>query len=199
MFWLLGNYATYDKNLSWKNKTLRKLIRRCQQFAKIGIHPSYASNNRTHRVNEEVGRLSKLIDESIFASRQHFLKLSFPDTYKSLIKSNIQSDYTMGYADNVGFRAGTSRSFFWFDLKHNETTTFQVVPFAYMDGTLNEYLKLTPHDAKHVISSLYEEISRFGGDFIFIWHNETLNNQGKWEGWKEVFNYSINLAQKDHE
>jgi hypothetical protein len=85
----------------------------------------------------------------------------------------------------------------WFDLIKNERTDLMIYPFAYMDGTLNEYLHLTPEEAMHLIRSLYEEISLFGGNFTFIWHNETLNNRGKWEGWREVFNYSLNLAKKE--
>jgi hypothetical protein len=196
VFWLLGNYAAYDKNISWKNKTLQKLIQRCHRFASSGIHPSYASGNNVKVVLKESNRLKKIIGGEIKVSRQHFLRLRFPYTYHSLIEAGIQEDYTMGYADDVGFRAGTSRVFPWFDLIKNEQTDLMIYPFAYMDGTLNEYLHLTPEEAMHLIRSLYEEISLFGGNFTFIWHNETLNNRGKWEGWREVFNYSLNLAQK---
>ena len=196
MFWLLGNYATYDKNVSWKNKALRKLIQRCHQFASIGIHPSYASGNNSRVVAKELSRLQKIIGSDVTDARQHFLRIRFPYTYNTLVKVGVQCDFTMGYADEVGFRAGTSRVFPWFDLAKNEATDLLIHPFAYMDGTLNEYLYLTPNDAMHVIRALYEEISLYGGNFTFIWHNETLNNQGKWEGWKEVFNYSLNLAQK---
>ena len=66
-----------------------------------------------------------------------------------------------------------------------------------MDGTLNEYLKLTVDESKTIIKELYDEIENFGGEFSFIWHNETINNMGKWEGWLEVLRYTLSLKKDD--
>jgi hypothetical protein len=119
--------------------------------------------------------------------------LKFPTTYQTLIGQEITDDYTMGFADITGFRAGTARSFQWFDLTKNEQTNLTIHPFAFMDGTLNEYLNLTPEEAKNKIDSLYQEVKEFGGEFSFIWHNETIGDYGTWNGWSDVFDHSISL------
>ena len=62
-----------------------------------------------------------------------------------------------------------------------------------MDGTLNEYMKLSPLEAIAKIAALYGEVAEFGGEFSFIWHNETIGNYGVWKGWSDVYDFSINL------
>jgi hypothetical protein len=62
-----------------------------------------------------------------------------------------------------------------------------------MDGTLNEYLKLKPEAAKEKISTLFNEVKNFGGEFSFIWHNETIGDYGIWKGWSAVYEWSVGL------
>jgi hypothetical protein len=65
-----------------------------------------------------------------------------------------------------------------------------------MDGTLNEYLKLTPKEAIKKIQLLFDEVKKYGGQFSFIWHNETIGNYGIWKDWSEVFDFSLDLNIK---
>ena len=119
MFWLLGDYAKYDKNVSFKDVRHQRLIRKMALKTTVGIHPSYKSNSYEYFLLNEKERLEFILNQSVEHSRQHFLKLKLPATYRSISTMGIKHDYTMGYADQVGFRAGTARSFPWFDLRKN--------------------------------------------------------------------------------
>jgi hypothetical protein len=145
----------------------------------------------------EIQRLNQITSKPVTKNRQHFLALNLPHTYQALIRKQITDDYSMGYADIAGFRAGTARVFNWFDLTTNDTTSLRVHPFTYMDGTLHEYLKLSPEEAMKKIKTLYQEVCQNGGQFSYIWHNETIGDYAHWKGWKEVFSYTINLNQTD--
>jgi hypothetical protein len=195
MFWLLGDYAKYDKNLSFKDVRHQRLIRKMSVKIEIGIHPSYKSNSYEFYLLNEKERLETILNKTVENSRQHFLKLKIPRTYPVLKEMGIKHDYTMGYADKVGFRAGTARPHQWFDLNKNTTTSLTIHPFAYMDGTLNEYMGLTIEESKEKILTLYKEVKKFGGHFVFIWHNETIGNYGKWAGWQDVLEYSLNMKE----
>jgi hypothetical protein len=198
MFWLLGDYAKYDKNVTFKDARHQRLIRKMALKTTVGIHPSYKSNSYEYFLLNEKERLEFILNQSVEHSRQHFLKLKLPATYRSISTMGIKHDYTMGYADQVGFRAGTARSFPWFDLRKNSISDLTIHPFAYMDGTLQEYLKLTPSESKLIIASLFEEVKNYGGDFHMIWHNETIGEYGKWNGWKEVLEFTLDLNKTEN-
>jgi hypothetical protein len=193
MFWLLGDFAKYDRNISHRSSKHKKLIQRLSKHAEIGIHPSVKSNSYDFFLHNEIERLERISGQNVSSSRQHFLILKFPITYQTLLNQEITDDYTMGYSDLVGFRAGTVRPFQWFDLIKNETTKLTIHPFVYMDITLNEHMKLSIDQAIEKITALYNEIKQYGGSFSFIWHNETIGNYDIWKGWSEVFDKSISL------
>lgn len=195
LFWLLGNYGKFDKNISYKHKRHIRLIKKMDEISTIGIHPSYKSNSNDFFVHQEIERLQKILSKHIRNSRQHFLKLTFPNTYETLLEQEIENDFTMGYADICGYRAGTARKHFWFNVMTNEITRLKIHPFAYMDGTLNEYLKMKPEEAQERITALFMETKKFGGDFTFIWHNDTINNYGHWKGWSQVLEFTLRLRE----
>ena len=120
-------------------------------------------------------------------SRQHFLKLTFPNTYRHLIQVGIQSDYTMGYADNIGFRAGIATPFYWYDLENEAMTNLKIYPFQVMEVTLKEYLKLSPEEAIVYVKPLIEATKAVGGTFTTLWHNSTLSETEGYEGWRRVY------------
>jgi hypothetical protein len=188
-FFLLGDYKRYDKNISWNNKSLQKLIRKTAEKYTVGIHPSYSSSKKRgkNKLITEMDRLKKITGSEVQKSRQHFLRLKFPRTYRRLIKAGIMEDYTMGYASKSGFRAGICTPYFFYDLKREAVTSLKIIPFQIMDVTLRHYLNLKPEEAITEIEDLMQEVKTVGGTFSAIWHNETLNDEGEWKGYRGVF------------
>ena len=195
LFWLLGDYGKYDKNISYKHKRHVRLIKKMAKIASIGIHPSYKSNSNDFFVHNEIERLQNILSKHVKNSRQHYLKMTLPKTYETLIEQDIEHDYSMGYADICGYRSGTARKHHWFNVMTNQKTKLKIHPFAYMDGTLNEYLKMSPEEAQEKIVELFMEAKKYGGDFIFIWHNDTINDYGHWKSWSQVLEFTLRLRE----
>ena len=195
VFWLLGDLTEYDRNLSYTNKHHIELISKIAEHLKVGLHPSYKSNDVLGQLAIEKNRLERIIKQKVTHSRQHFLRMQLPYTYAHLIKNGFEHDYTLGFFDEVGFRAGMVRPFNWFNLKENCATSLQLHPFAYMDVSLRQYLKLSPEAACDLIKTLLVEVHSYGGDFISLWHNETIGDYGMWKGWKDVLMFTLNEAR----
>ncbi len=185
-FILIGDYGEFDKNTSHKNADFIKLLKKINEKYQIGIHPSYPSNFDINQLTIEQKRLEKIIEKPIIRSRQHYLKLKFPDTYQRLIAIGIKEDYSMGFHDQIGFRAGITIPFYWFDLSKNVTTNLKIFPFQIMDVTLKQYLNLSLIEAIQSIDLIKKEIKKVDGEMTYLWHNSSFYEKEGWDGWKLV-------------
>ena len=193
-FILFSEYGLNDKNIPTNNSSFQVLIKGIADYADVGIHPSYASNSKPSLLTDEIRELSLVLHSDITSSRQHFLKLTLPETYRNLIDNDIKDDYTMGFASRPGFRAGICSTFKWYDLESEVATNLNIHPFAVMDGSLRDYMKLEAEDAMTQIKPLVDEVKNVGGTFISLWHNETLSDEKRWKGWVEVYNQLLEYA-----
>ena len=193
-FFLLGDYGVNDKNLPIDSAKFQSLIKMLGDYAQIGIHPSYGSNKSKEQLKKEVESLSKVLHREVTLSRQHFLKLTLPETYRNLIDLDITDDYTMGFASQVGFRASICTPFNFYDLDMELETKLKIHPFAMMEGTLKDYMKVHPEDAFQKIKFLIDEVKAVKGEFISLWHNETLSNQKLWLGWQPIYEEMVKYA-----
>ncbi len=187
-FFLMGKYGEFDKNISPKNEKFRDLIRRIRQKGyPIGIHPSYAGGAREETLAEEIKNLQEIMGAEVTASRHHFLKIRFPGTFRLLIKSGIKTDYSLGYAEDIGFRASIARPFYWYDISSEQITGLKLLPFEVMDVSLREYLKLSPEEAIEQVREIIDETKEVGGVFVTLWHNSSFSVREGWEGWETVY------------
>lgn len=197
-FCLVGDYAPFDKNISLENsRKLQALFKTLADSAQIGLHPSYLSNFKTKNLKIEQERLSKLLKLNITKSRQHYLKLSFPETYRRLLDVGISEEYSMGYADEIGFRASLCTPFCFYDLPLEQSTNLKIFPFAVMDGTLKDYMQLKPSAAIEKIKNLVDEVRKVKGTFISVWHNQSLDESSTWQGWLRVYTEMVEYASKN--
>ncbi len=180
-FALIGDYSTYDKNPSFLKPGFRKLLKSLSVNYPMGLHPSYQSFQSIEKIELEVKRLEDVIEKKVTSARCHFLRIKFPETYRAFIEHGITDDYTMIYASQSGFRTGLCVPYQWFDLQKNEATHLTIHTSVIMEGTLRDYNKLSSENAKHTALTLMEEVKKYGGEFISIFHNDSfVAEQKEW-------------------
>jgi hypothetical protein len=194
-FWLLADYGLNDKNVPVTSQTFQALIKSVADHALVGIHPSYTSNFEPERLPVEIDRLASVVHQDVTRSRQHFLKLTLPETYQRLVDYDIRDDYTMGYASQPGFRAGTCSTYVFYDLDREIQLPLRIHPFAYMEGTFMHYMQMNPQEAEPVILSLIEQVKKVKGTFISLWHNDSVSEHGHWSGWRALYESTIRAAK----
>lgn len=193
-FFLLARKRTrFDRNLSSHSTLLRQTIARCGTSGQIGIHPSYYSMEHPFLLLQEKKELETICRQTITKSRQHYLRFHLPDTYAQLAAAGITDDYSMGYAELPGFRAGICTPFYFFNLLTNQATSLKIHPITYMDGTFMEDLQMNPQASMEIIEQLVHAVKKVQGDFLCIWHNHTISESGLYRGWKQVLRETLRI------
>jgi hypothetical protein len=163
----------------------------------IGLHPSYRAGSDSVLLKSECRRLADITGRAIVNSRFHFIRLSFPASYRSVLEAGISEDYSMGYPEEPGFRAGIARPFYYYDLLDEKQTMLKVYPFQVMDGSLYQYKGMDAVAAKKVIEDMVSVTRMAGGTFISIWHNTSLLDDDNWREWRSVFEFMLSIQYDD--
>lgn len=177
----------YDKNINTSVKKFRELIEYYSKTYKVGIHPSWQSGDDSKLLKEEKEWLEVVADKPIHKSRQHYIRLQLPETFRRLIDNGITKDFSMGYGSINGFRASVCSSYNWYDLEQEKSTDLLLYPFCYMDANSFFEMKHSPREAYDDLIHYYTIVKKHMGVFIPIWHNNILGTQEMYKGWREMF------------
>ena len=187
--------SLYDKNISPYSNAMWQLIKRHAKKYRSGLHPSWRSNNNFSILLKEKKILETAGKMEVNISRQHYIKMSMPQTYQELIKAGIEADYTMGYGSINGFRASVASTFYWYDLTTEKTTSLQLYPFCYMDANSFYEQDLDAGQALEELQYYLNECKKVNGFFISIFHNNFLGTDKQFTGWKEMYTKFISQVQ----
>jgi hypothetical protein len=157
----------------------------------VGLHASYQSYLSAEQTRSEfdalvVGCRAAGFDQPTWGVRQHFLRFQNPQTWRNHEEAGLAHDSTLGFADQVGFRAGTCREFPIFDLLAHRRLGLRERPLVVMDATLFEYLALTLDEAASLARSIVSECRRHGGNAVMLYHNSWLMGQRQRTHYREL-------------
>ena len=186
-FFPTGSRSEYDHNPSWKNDIYRDLIRRITTSYEGCLHPSFQAAKNHKLIKEEHRRLEVITGRKITSGRFHYIRLFTPESYRNLSRTGIKTDYSMGFHDEPGFRAGIARPYHFYDVVSDEPADLYIVPFQVMDVTLYQYKKLDAARSEKIIFKLIDITKKAGGLFVSLWHNTSLLETTEWQEWRSLF------------
>ena len=195
VFFLIGDYTTYDKNISINKKVFVSLIKSIADYSKVGLKASFFALEDFDILKSEKQSMESTINTSLIASRNSFSKLNLPNTYRNLIDLEIMEDYTMGYVNNIGFRAGTCTPFLFYDLDYEVQSPLMIHTFHLMDYALLDHASLL--DKKETMEKVINEIKNVNGTFTPVFHNYSFSDDPRWKGFKELFTIVLNTENEN--
>ncbi|MFC0604717.1 polysaccharide deacetylase family protein [Winogradskyella pulchriflava] len=193
VLFLIGDYSTYDKNINTNKKEFVSLIKSIADYCNVGIKVSYFALEDIAILKKEKQKMEAIINTDLKAVRHSFSKLNLPQSYRNLVELEINQDFTMGYIDTLGFRAGTCTPFQFYDLDYEVQTPLQINPYHCLDFALLKYQ--SELDKKEHLQKLIDEVKAVNGTFTAIFHNYTFSNLSRWESYRSLFNLILESAE----
>tara|TARA_R110002111_G_scaffold60230_6_gene100806 strand:- start:6397 stop:7608 length:1212 start_codon:yes stop_codon:yes gene_type:complete len=193
VLFLIGDYSTYDKNINTNKKEFVSLIKSVADYCDVGIKASYLALDDVSILKKEKIKMEAITHTDLKAVRHSFSKLNLPISYRNLVELEINQDYSMGYIDTLGFRAGTCTPFQFYDLDYEVQTPLQINPYQCLDYALLKYnseLDKTEH-----LQKIIREVKAVNGTFIPVFHNYAFSDLDRWKGYRSLFNLILESSE----
>lgn len=185
LFFLVGDYTSFDKNISINKKSFITLIKSMRDYCEVGLKCSFAALGDFSILKKEKQKLDSVLNSTTAKVRASFSKVNLPTAYRNYVDLEIKKDYSMGYPDEIGFRAGTSFPFLFYDIDYEVQTPLMIHPYQLMDFSLLKYESYL--DKKETLERAIEEVKKVGGVFTPIFHNYSFSKLERWNDFKSLF------------
>jgi hypothetical protein len=152
-----------------------KVLPRLQELLEgqeVGLHGSPESAFDENVLRKELARLTSVGFE-VRGFRTHYLHFDYQKSFAILEKTGIQYDSTLGYWENIGFRAGISFPFYPFNIEENRPFRVLEIPLIVMDTTLysNKAMNMIPEAAAFTLRRLVKMADKYQSHLSLLWHN----------------------------
>ena len=194
VFFLIGDYSTFDKNININKKKFVSLIKSVADYCRVGLKASYMSLDDIAILKKEKKKIEFITNYELEATRNSYSKINLPISYRNLIELEIKQDFTMGYLNHTGFRAGTCTPFLFYDLDYETQTPLLIHSFLCIDHALLKHQSQL--DKKQELQRLIHSVKQVSGTFTAVFHNYSFSSEPKWKGFKELFNQILDSSDE---
>lgn len=171
VYWKASTRGRHDTGYDPRDRRIVSMIESFRRMGvEIGIHPGYETFQSMDALQREVSILEELLPQKPLGGRQDFLRWN-PQMWVSWESLGLAYDASVGFADHVGFRAGTCFPYTPWLLAERREAQLLEIPLMAMDATLEHYMKLDGHDALGVLRDCVRRCRSVGGVFSTLWHN----------------------------
>jgi hypothetical protein len=142
----------------------------------VGLHGSPESAFDITVLQEELNNLREL-GFNPTGYRTHYLHFNYQKSFSILEDAGIRYDSTLGYWENIGFRAGISFPFFPFNIAENRPFRVLEIPLIVMDTTLysKKAMNLSYYSARRNLRRLIDVAAKYQSHVSLLWHNTSFD------------------------
>ena len=157
-------------------------------YCDVGLLASTSSSSRSIVLKKEKNRLESIVNKPLQVVQFSQNRFTIPKSYRNLLEHEVLRDCTMGYPEAIGFRAGTCRSFLFYDLDYEMQTPLYLMPVALpLEAVINTIDKTVNFVA---VNKIKERVEKVQGTLGLSVTNEVLSHSH----WKSLFKKILDIS-----
>lgn len=163
----------------------------------VALHGSPESAFDLDVLNLELDRLRSLGFKPT-GFRTHYLHFDYQKSFSNLEAAGIKYDSTLGYWENIGFRAGISVPFYPYNIAENRPFRVLEIPLIVMDTSLYSHkaMNMGPHGGKLALNRLMKVAGENQSHLSMLWHNTSFDPVD-YPGWGRLYWKTIRRALRE--
>ncbi len=168
----VGDQTSDTTNVRYSKVGFQSIIKMMGDYCNVGLLASVVSSKNNSEFKKEKNRLESIVNKPLESSKFAKNQLTIPQSYRMLLEQEVIKDYSMGFPNEIGFRAGTCRPFLFYDLDYEMQTPLLLMPVSLpLESVINEREKTVDFVA---VSSIREDIEQLNGILAISCTNKTL-------------------------
>ncbi len=185
----LSNFNAYDRNINHNRLNYREIIKYVADYSKVGLRLGYFAISDIEVLKVEKKRFENIIHGPLQNVINPKYNLLLPEHYGFLNELEIPNDYSMGYPETVGFRAGTSIPFLFYDINLEITTPLKVHPYVFHSQATRIY---DAKELQEIVLKIRKDLKKVKGNMLTIFKNRDFSEYAN-------SHYHYSLLKQIHE
>jgi hypothetical protein len=199
VYWMGSPPGLIDSGYDPRHPKIRKVVSwLAEREVECGVHPGYETFRSRERLLSEIELLRSVLGKGKLGGRQHYLRWS-PETWLDWEACGLAYDSSVGFAEWIGFRAGTCYPYRPWIFAENREAKLLEIPLIVMDCTLTRYMGLTWEESLEAMKECIETCRIAGGVFTLLWHNASLIDPIYGDMYQETLDQLTGTARFDWE
>ena len=147
IFFLFSQSSSYQVTTSIFNLRFRKIIKKTGDFFSLGLLTSVkAQIDSKKQIQREKSDFQKLTNRTIFDVRLSNGIINLRKDYEMLYENEFKNDFSMGYLDRIGFRAGTATPYYFYDVSREFQLSLKLTPIFATEESLKKIINPSPFE-----------------------------------------------------
>lgn len=165
----VSDFSTYDRNINPNRLQFQSLMKSMADYAEVGLQPGYYATRKVEVLKKEKKRLENILKRPVESAMNNKYNLMLPEGYKNMAELEFKSDYSLGYPEVYGFRAGTCTPFLFYDLNLEITTPLLLHPYS-LNNQAARFLRET--EVERSVWEIMQNVKQVNGTLIAVFSNE---------------------------
>ena len=185
----LSSFNAYDRNINHNRLNYREIIKYVADYSIVGLRLGFFAISDIEALKVEKKRFENIIHGPLQNVVNTKYNLLLPEHYGFLNELEIPNDYSMGYPETIGFRAGTSLPFLFYDINLEITTPLKVHPYVFHSQATRIY---DANELQEIVLKIMKDLKQVKGNMLTIFKNRDFSEYAN-------FNFHYSLLKQIHE